>query len=213
MHTFRRLAVYCGSSGDVDPVFLEAAYAMGQHLAAAGIGVVYGGGRAGLMGAVADGALSSGGSVYGVIPDKLQALEVGHSAVTELFVVDSMRARKAMMVHLADGFVALPGGFGTWEEIMEAATLGMLGYHRKPLGLLNIAGYYDHLIAFIEHAAEVGFVRPPFRDLLRVAAEPGALLAQMRGQVVPSVIDLLRADTAQKEALRAEAERGRHHRE
>ncbi|MEZ4468231.1 MAG: TIGR00730 family Rossman fold protein [bacterium] len=216
MHTFRRLAVYCGSSSDVDPLYLEAAHAMGQHLAGAGVGVVYGGGRAGLMGAVADGALAAGGTVYGVIPDKLQALEVGHHAVTELFVVDSMHARKAMMVHLADGFVALPGGFGTWEEIMEAATLGMLGYHKKPLGLLNVAGYFDHLLAFIAHASAVGFVRPPFRDLLQVADSPGELLAKMTTQTVPSVIDLLRVDTAQKEALRAEARRaeaGAHHKE
>lgn len=190
---FRRVAVYCGSSSEVDPLYLETATAVGQYLAHQGIGVVYGGGRAGLMGAVADDTLAAGGAVYGVIPDRLQALEVGHMAVTELFVVDSMHARKAMMLHLADAFIALPGGFGTWEEILEAATLGMLGYHRKPLGLLNVSGYYDHLLAFIGHAADVGFVRPPFRTLLTVAPAIGELLTAMESQEVPSVVDMMRA--------------------
>ena len=185
MHTFRRLAVYCGSSGDVDPVFLEAAYAMGQHLAAAGIGVVYGGGRAGLMGAVADGALSSGGSVYGVIPDKLQALEVGHSAVTELFVVDSMHARKATMAWLSDAFIALPGGFGTLDELFEATTWTQLGYHQKPVGLLNVAGYYDGLIAFLDHASSHGFITAEHREIVVARDTPQALVEVLEGSLVP----------------------------
>lgn len=201
MHTFRRIAVYCGSSGDVDPLYLEAASQVGRFLAGQGIGVVYGGGRAGMMGAVADAALEAGGQVYGIIPDKLRNLEVGHPEVTELFVVDSMHARKAMMLHLADGFLALPGGFGTWEEILEAATLGMLGYHHKPMGLLNVNGYFDHLLAFIDHAANVGFVRPPFRHLLTVGTTPETLLDAMRSQEVPTIVELLRADGRQRSAF------------
>lgn len=179
MRSFRRIAVYCGSSDDVAPRYFDLARAVGRTLAEREIGVVYGGGRVGLMGAVADAALDAGGAVFGVIPRRLQDREVGHTGLTELFIVDSMHARKAMMTHLSDGFVALPGGFGTLEEIVEVATLSMLGYHHKPVGLLDVGGYYRHLLAWVDHAADEGFVRPQHRALFQVADDMGTLLDLM----------------------------------
>lgn len=179
MRTFRRIAVYCGSSDDVAPRYFELAREVGRTLAARGIGIVYGGGRVGLMGAVADAALDASGSVFGVIPRRLQDREVGHTGLTELFVVDSMHARKAMMTYLSDAFIALPGGFGTLEEIIEVATLAILGYHHKPVGLLDADGYYDHLLAFIDRAATDGFVRPQHRELLQVADRVDVLLGRL----------------------------------
>lgn len=191
MRSFRRIAVYCGSSDAVDPAWRAVARAMGRLLADRGIGVVYGGGRVGLMGEVADGALERGGQVFGVIPQKLQALEVGHQGCTELFVVDSMHARKAMMAHLADAFVALPGGFGTLEEIIEVTTMGILNYHHKPVGLLNVSGFFDHLLAFVGHAADEGFIRPVHRHVLAVSDTPAGMLAALAGSVMPRVEDWL----------------------
>jgi uncharacterized protein (TIGR00730 family) len=187
MRTFRRIAVYCGSSEAVAPEWKAVARSFGALLAERGIGVVYGGGRVGLMGEVADGALGAGGEVYGVIPAKLQGLEVGHNGITELFVVDSMHARKAMMAHLSDGFVALPGGFGTLEEIIEVTTLSILNYHHKPVGLLNVDGYFDHLLRWIEHAAELGFVRPQHRNILTTATGAEAMLEALAAAEVPGV--------------------------
>lgn len=174
--TFRRICIYCGSSSGRDPRFVETAREVGRHLADLGIAVVYGGGKVGLMGEVADAALRAGGQVLGVIPQKLRDVEVGHEGLTELFVVDSMHARKMMMAQLSDAFVALPGGLGTLEEIFEVVTWSMLGYHDKPCGLLNLYGYFDPLLAFLDHAQGQGFVRPQHRPLLRDAAELGALL-------------------------------------
>lgn len=191
MHEFKRVAVYCGSSNNVDARYFEAARATGRLLAERGIGVVYGGGKSGLMGAVADAALAAGGEVIGVIPERLDAVEVGHPALTELHVVQGMQVRKALMLDLADGFIALPGGFGTWEEIMEAATQVMLGYLKKPLGLLNVDGYYDHLLAFIAHSVSVGFVRPAFADLLQVDTDPADLLARMGTQELTTIFEVL----------------------
>lgn len=191
MHEFKRIAVYCGSSNSVDARYFAAARATGRILAERGIGVVYGGGKSGLMGAVADAALSAGGEVIGVIPERLDAVEVGHPALTELHVVRGMQTRKALMLDLADGFIALPGGFGTWEEIMEAATQVMLGYMNKPLGLLNVAGYYDHLLAFIAHSVEIGFVRPPHAHLLQVATDPAELLTKLHAQELVTIFEVL----------------------
>lgn len=174
--TFRRICIYCGSSTGHDPVHLEIARAAGEHLARRGIGVVYGGGKVGLMGAVADAALRAGGQVFGVIPQKLRDIEVGHDGLTELFVVDSMHARKMMMAQLSDAFIALPGGFGTLEELFEATTWLQLSYHRKPVGLLNSGGYYDHLLAFLDHAAAQGFVRPQHRAMMPAAPDIAGLL-------------------------------------
>ena len=185
--TFRRICVFCGSSEGRDAVYRTAAVELGRFLAGRKIGVVYGGGRIGLMGAVADGALAAGGEVIGVIPEKLKSLEVGHDGLTELFVVDSMHARKAMMAHLSDAFIALPGGWGTMEEVFEVTTWTQLNYHRKPVGLLNVAGYFDHLRNFIQHAADSGFIRPLHKGLMQVADTPEALLAELSTVEIPEI--------------------------
>ncbi len=185
MRAFRRLAVFCGSSDGVSDAYRGAARRFGAALAERGIDLVYGGGRVGLMGEVADGALEAGARVYGVIPERLRAKEVGHSGLTELFVVDSMHARKQVMSAMADGFVVLPGGFGTLDEAFEAVTWTQLGYHRKPVGLLDVAGYFEHLMRFLEHAASEGFVRPVHRELLLCESEPGRLLQRMARVELP----------------------------
>lgn len=162
----QRLAVYCGSASPADPRYLELARETGAALARRGIGVVYGGGRLGLMGAVAAGALEAGGEVIGVIPDALVSAEVANRDCTELVVVDGMHARKKAFTDLSDGFVTIPGGVGTMDELWEAVSWAQLGYHAKPVGLLNAFGFYDHLIAFKQHMADVGFVRPVHRDIV-----------------------------------------------
>lgn len=182
---FRRVAVYCGSSSNVDPVYLDAARQVGEALALRGVTVVYGGGRAGLMGQVADGALSAGGEVVGVITERLMELEVAHLGLTELFVAPSMAARKAMMAQLADAFIALPGGWGTIEELFEVATLSQLNHHLKPVGILNVNRYYNALIAFLMHAASEGFVRPSHAGMIKVSTELAALLAQLEAAEIP----------------------------
>jgi uncharacterized protein (TIGR00730 family) len=187
MRSFRRICVYCGSSGDVHADYLDAARSVGRLLAGRGIGLVFGGGRVGLMGAAADAALAAGGEVYGVIPHKLQALELGHDGCSELFVVDSMHARKMMMAQLSDAFIALPGGFGTLEELFEVTTWTQLNYHLKPVGVLNTRGYYDALLSFIEHAGEEGFIRPVHRGLISAAPTPEALLDALAGADVPEL--------------------------
>lgn len=175
----KRLAVYCGSASPSDPVYIEAARMVGRTLAERGIGVVYGGGRLGLMGAVADSALAIGGEVIGIIPEALVNAEVAHRGLTSLEVVKTMHERKARFTELADGFVNLPGGTGTMDELWEALSWAQLGYHRDPIGLLNIAGYYDKLIDFWEHMGRVGFVRPQHQDMLIVANTLEALLDRM----------------------------------
>ena len=175
----KRLAVYCGSATPADPVYMQIARDVGRGLAARGIGVVYGGGRLGLMGAVADAALAAGGEVIGVIPQALVDAEVAHRGLTELHVVPGMHERKKAFTDLADGFVTIPGGTGTMDELWEALSWAQLGYHADPVGLLNAAGYYDHLVAFWGKMAEVGFLRPQHHDLLIVADTLDALLAGM----------------------------------
>lgn len=152
---------------------------VGRTLAQRGIGVVYGGGRLGLMGAVADAALEAGGEVIGVIPDALVNAEVAHCGCTALHTVQTMHQRKQLFTDLSDGFISIPGGVGTMDELWEAVSWAQLGYHEKPVGLLNIAGYYNHLIAFAEHMAEVGFVRPQHREILIVDDTLDGLLAKM----------------------------------
>jgi uncharacterized protein (TIGR00730 family) len=174
-----RLAVYCGSATPSDPVYIETARAVGRALAERGIGVVYGGGRLGLMGAVADSALAAGGEVIGIIPKALVDAEVAHRGLTELHVVDTMHQRKQAFTDLSDGFVNLPGGTGTMDELWEALSWAQIGYHAKPVGLLNTAGYYDHLIAFYAKMGEVGFLRPQHQNILIVDAELDGLLARM----------------------------------
>ncbi len=179
----KRLAIYCGSATPADPTYIESAREIGRTLAERGIGVVYGGGRTGLMGAIADSALEAGGEVIGVIPQALVDAEVAHRGLTELHVVDGMHTRKAKFTDLADGFVTIPGGTGTMDELWEALSWAQLGYHSDPVGLLNTAGYYDHLIAFWEKMGEVGFLRPQHRDLLIIADTLDTLLDRMAAHV------------------------------
>ena len=181
----KRLAVYCGSATPADPAYIDLARAVGTALATRGIGLVYGGGRLGLMGAVADSALAAGGEVIGVIPQALVDAEVAHRGLTELHVVDTMHQRKQAFTDLSDGFVTLPGGTGTMDELWEALSWAQIGYHAKPVGLLNAHGYYDGLVAFWGKMAEVGFLRPQHLDLLIVDSGLDGLLAKMAA-FVPS---------------------------
>jgi uncharacterized protein (TIGR00730 family) len=191
----KRLAVYCGSATPADPVYIEAARHVGRTLAERGIGVVYGGGKLGLMGAVADSALAAGGEVIGVIPTALVNAEVAHKGLTSLEVCDTMHERKARFTELADGFVNLPGGTGTMDELWEALSWAQLGYHADPVGLLNIAGYYDKLIEFWGHMGQVGFVRPQHQDMLIVADNLEALLDRMAAhQPAVPIIHMKRSD-------------------
>jgi uncharacterized protein (TIGR00730 family) len=183
----RRLCVYCGSKLGNRPAYAEAARALGALLAARGIGLVYGGGAVGLMGVVADAALEAGGEVLGVLPHGLASKEVAHPGLTELFLVSSMHERKALMADLADGFAALPGGLGTLEEIAEVLTWSQLGIQHKPCGLLNVAGYFDGLIAHLDHAAAEGLLRPEHRALVLVEEEPAALLARFHAYRPPEL--------------------------
>jgi uncharacterized protein (TIGR00730 family) len=171
------VCVYCGSAGGSDPVYAAGAQAFGTLLARRGVTLVYGGGNVGLMGIVADAALAAGGRVVGVIPELLVAREVAHRGLTELHVVADMHARKRKMADLADGFVALPGGAGTFEELFEVYTWAQLGYHAKPVGLLDINRYWQPLLGLLRHAAREGFMRESYIDMLQCADTPDALLA------------------------------------
>jgi uncharacterized protein (TIGR00730 family) len=180
MNPLKRIGVFCGSSPGGDPAFTEAAKAVGTELARRGIGLVYGGGTVGLMGVVADATLESGGEVIGVIPEALEGKELAHQGVTELRVVASMHERKALMEELSDGFVALPGGFGTFEELLEILTWSQLGIHRKPAGILNVSGYYDCLIAMFDHAVSQRLLSSSNRELVLTETEIAPLLNCMR---------------------------------
>jgi uncharacterized protein (TIGR00730 family) len=179
MSRLRRICVYCGSSLGNNPIYRTAAHDLGAFLAKSGIGVVYGGGNIGLMGAVADGALLQQGEVIGVIPQSLMEKELGYGGVTELHVVGSMHERKQMMVDLSDGFIALPGGFGTLDELFETLTWLQLSFHDKPVGLLNVGAFFDGLIDFITHMSQSGFVKAEHAACVLVESEPAALLARM----------------------------------
>ncbi|MFT7520925.1 MAG: hypothetical protein ACI9MC_003076 [Kiritimatiellia bacterium] len=187
MRKLARVCVYCGSSNKVDQRFLDAGHHMGEVLAKQGIGVVYGGGGVGVMNAVAQGALEHGGEVIGVLPQKLMDLELGRMDLTELHIVKGMHARKLMMADLSDGFVALPGGFGTLEELFEVTTWTQLNYHLKPIALLNVLGYYDHLVAFLDHARDVGFVREIHRGLVPVHDSPERVIESLRTAMIPEL--------------------------
>lgn len=190
----KALAVYCGSATPADPVYIECARHVGRTLAQSGIAVVYGGGRLGLMGATADAALEAGGEVIGVIPEALVGSEVAHRGCTQLHVVRNMHERKQMFTDLSDGFVTIPGGVGTQDELWEAISWAQLGYHNKPVGLLNIAGFYDHLIAFNRHMADVGFVREAHRGIMVVAESIELLLENMENYVPHRTIFQMKAD-------------------
>lgn len=176
---FARICVFCGSRAGARPAYTAAAHQMGTLLAARGIGLVTGGGKVGLMGVVADAALASGGEAIGVIPRTLMDREVGHEGMTELHVVETMHQRKAAMATLSDAFIAMPGGIGTMEELFEVWTWSVLGIHSKPVGLLNVDGYYDHLIAFLDGAVSEGFFHSAHRARLVSATTPEALLTAL----------------------------------
>ena len=181
----RRVCVFCGSSLGRDPRYAEQARALARALVSRGMGVVFGGGSVGLMGVLADELLASGGAVTGVIPHGLAARELAHRGVADMRVVPTMHARKALMAELADSFVALPGGMGTLEELFEIVTWSQLGIHRKPIGVLNVAGYYDPLVALLDHAVAGGFVPPQSRGLVIVDEEPARLLDCMAAHEPP----------------------------
>ncbi|MBB3052825.1 hypothetical protein FHS23_003866 [Prauserella isguenensis] len=172
----RRICVFCGSSAGGDPVYTEVASAVGKLLAGRGIGLVYGGGDVGLMGTVADAALDAGGEVIGVIPEHLVRAEVAHHGVTELRIVEDMHERKATMASLSDAFLALPGGIGTLEELFEIWTWAQLGLHAKPVGIVDVAGYYRKLGEFLDHMVDSGFLNTPSRELVQLDADPENLL-------------------------------------
>ncbi len=183
----RSICVYCGSSPGIDPAYWSAAESFGSLLGRRGIRLIYGGGDVGLMGAIADAVLAADGEVVGVIPQGLVDREVAHLGVTELHITRSMHERKAMMAELADGFVAMPGGLGTLEELFEILTWAQLGLHHKPVGLLNVAGYYDALVEFVDHTVNAGFVRDEHRALFCSDTDGEALLGKFEAWAPPLI--------------------------
>jgi uncharacterized protein (TIGR00730 family) len=179
----KSVCVFCGSNPGNDPVYADAARAMGAEIARRGLVLVYGGGAVGLMGIVADAALAAGGEVHGIIPRALREKEVGHYGLTRLEVVETMHIRKARMAELSDGFIAMPGGIGTFEELFEIWTWGQLGIHAKPLGLLNVAGFYDPLATFLDRTVEAGFLKQNHRAMAMTDTEPATLLDRMQNYV------------------------------
>ena len=185
MGTLKRIAIYGGSSQDAPKVYYEAAARLGTAVARRGIGIVYGGGAVGMMGAVADAALEAGGEVIGVITEKLADFEVGHTGVTRLETVPTMHPRKARMAELADAFIAMPGGWGTLEEIFEAVTWAQLNDHLKPCGLYDVDGFWTGLDGWLDHVTSVGFIRKTHRGLLSRSSDPEALITSLETQEVP----------------------------
>ena len=185
--TLGTVCVFCAANPGADPVYARQAAAMGRFLAESGRRLVYGGGRTGLMGALADGALSAGGEVIGIMPKHLVDREVAHTGLAELRVVASMHERKSMLSELSDGFLAMPGGLGTLEELFEIWTWGQLGLHRKPYGLLEVNGFFAPLLTFLDHAVTEGFIRPEYRALLVVDADPGSLIQRMESMSPPAL--------------------------
>jgi uncharacterized protein (TIGR00730 family) len=184
----RRVCVFCGSSFGARPAYAEAARALGRLLVDRELDLVYGGGNVGLMGVIADEVLAAGGRAIGVIPDSMVTREVAHTGLTELHVVPSMHARKALMAELSDGFIAMPGGIGTLDELFEIWTWSQIGIHAKPLGFLDVEGYYTHLQVFLDHVAAEGFMRARHRAMVALEADPTALLSAMGGFEAPETI-------------------------
>ena len=187
MHHLTSFAVFCGSSTGFDAMYKDVACKAGQAIAAIGARVIYGGGRLGLMGAVADGALEAGGEVIGVIPGFLKTKEIAHTGLTELIIVDNMHERKLRMHELSDAIIALPGGWGTMEELMEMLTWAQLGLHTKPIGLLNAGGFYNGLLQLVHTMQEQGFLKPELADMLIVADDIAQLLQAMAAYKAPEV--------------------------
>jgi uncharacterized protein (TIGR00730 family) len=184
----KRICVFAGSNSGLQAEYLAAAQELGRVLARQEVGLVYGGARVGLMGALADAVLAERGHVTGVIPEALVAKEVAHDGLSDLRVVGSMHARKAVMAELADGFIALPGGWGTLEEFFEVLTWAQLGLHQKPCGLLNVRGFFDALLSFIDHSIDERFVRRENRSMVIVSSSPGTLL-ELFDRYVPPVVE------------------------
>jgi len=176
----KTLAVYCGAAHGANPIYADAARGLARAMVEHNIALVYGGGKVGLMGVIADEVLRLGGEATGVIPRALVEREVGHAGLTRLFVVKDMHERKAMMSDLSEGFIAMPGGMGTLEELFEMVTWAQLGIHAKPIGLLNVNGFYDGLRAFVRHQVEEGFVRPEHESLMLAESDPEALIRRLR---------------------------------
>lgn len=190
----KTIAVYCGSATPQDEIYIESARKVGSLLAERGIRIVYGGGRLGLMGAVADSALAAGGEVIGVIPEALVNSEVAHRGCSELHIVPGMHERKKTFTDLSDAFINLPGGVGTMDELWEAVSWSQLGYHSKPVGLLNVAGYYDHLLKFYDHMADVGFVRDAHKNIIISSDDVDDILQKMNDYVPHKNIFQMKAD-------------------
>jgi uncharacterized protein (TIGR00730 family) len=192
----KSIAVFCASARGVKDLYFDAAKKAGGTLASEGVGVIFGGSKLGLMGAVADGALENGGEVIGVLPTFMRKKELEHKGLTELIFVESMHERKLKMHDLSDGVIALPGGFGTFEELFEMLTWAQLGLHTKPIGILNVAGYYDKLLEMFEHMTEAGLLRQSCKDMVIVAEEMPELLTKMRRyKAPPSALSLLKDQT------------------
>ena len=185
----KKICIYCGCSDKIPQVYLDAAYEMGSSVAQQGVTIIYGAGSTGMMGALADGALEAGGNVWGVIPKIFDTPQLSHKGLTHYEVTDTMHTRKARMADLADGFIALPGGFGTLEEFLEIITWAQIGLHSKPIGLLNTHGYYDLLLGMATHAEQEGFIYSEHRQLFTHAATPTALLEQMKDYSLPDGLE------------------------
>ncbi|MCA3034615.1 MAG: TIGR00730 family Rossman fold protein [Rhodocyclaceae bacterium] len=185
MNTLNSLRLFCGASPGADPAYRDAAASFGTTLAHRNIRLIYGGGSVGLMGVAADACLAAGGEVVGVIPRMLMEKEVGHAGVTQMHVVETMHDRKALMTELSDGFIALPGGFGTLDELFESLTWQQLAYHTKPIGLLNVNGFFDALIAFLDHARDERFLRDLHRESLQVDTDLSVLIEKLRRAEAP----------------------------
>jgi uncharacterized protein (TIGR00730 family) len=184
----KNICVYCGSSSGNNPVYVKGAENLGKALAGSGIGLVYGGGKRGLMGAIADSALNAGGKVTGVIPQGLLDLELGHTGLTKLHIVKNMHERKALMAELSDAFIAMPGGLGTYEELFEVLSWSQLGLHKKPCGLLNINGFYNSMLQFLDKATEEGFIMAGHRAMLLSDADPDKLIDKLAEFQYPEIV-------------------------
>ena len=185
----KKICVYCGSSDKIPPEYLDAAYSLGILLANRGMTLIYGAGSTGSMGAVADGALQAGGEVWGIIPKMFDTPQLSHNRLTRYEVVENMHIRKARLVELSDGFIALPGGFGTFEELFEVITWAQIGLHRKPIGMLNTQGYYNPLLTMVDRADTLGFIYSEHRQLFTCKGEPGELLDAMLNHRLPDGLE------------------------
>ena len=192
----KRVCVFCGSNTGSGPAYVEAAESLGKLLAERKMGLVYGGGKVGLMGKIADAVLGAGGEVVGVIPQSLMRKEIAHAGLTDLRVVDSMHQRKALMAELSDAFIALPGGFGTFEEFCEIVTWAQLGLHGKPCGILNVEGYYDQLLGLFDHAVAEKFLHPANRALVIAGKSPDAMLDRLTNHQAPHVEKWIKPETS-----------------